>query len=65
MDIYMVYSLPSSALLIPASLVVSRRAAWWPIALGVAINHPLDTFVTLPLIEAPIFPYMIIFKPSC
>ena len=24
---------------------------WWPIAFGVLFNHPLDTFVTLPLIE--------------
>ena len=26
-------------------------ATWWPIAFGVLFNHPLDTFVTLPLIE--------------
>jgi len=24
---------------------------WWPIAFGVCFNHPLDTFVTLKLIE--------------
>lgn len=29
----------------------ASRAAWWPICFGVLFNHPLDTFVTLELIE--------------
>jgi len=30
---------------------VAAMGAWWPICFGVLYNHPLDTFVTLPLIE--------------
>lgn len=32
-------------------LGVAAEGRWWPICFGVMFNHPLDTFVTLPLIE--------------
>jgi len=30
---------------------VAATGTWWPSCIGVLYNHPLDTFVTLPLIE--------------
>lgn len=33
------------------SLVVAAGPYWWAISFGVCFNHPLDTLVTLPLIE--------------
>jgi steroid 5-alpha reductase family enzyme len=32
-------------------LGVAAKSEWWPICLGVLLNHSLDTLVTLPLIE--------------